>query len=89
YKSYDCKARFSVVLKDGKYVVGSYVMTHSHDFHVGNPWLYAANRRLSQEQEREVLRLMGSFHSTPDLRHFIYLEYGKRVTRLDLYNLRI
>lgn len=88
YRCYNCKARFSVVLKGRFYEIGRYALVHSHDFHVGNPWLYAPNRRLTLEQETAIRTLMSTFRNTKELQHLIASQYGRHVNRFDLLNIR-
>lgn len=80
YRDCDCKARFSFVLKGLWYERGDCHLQHSHDFHVGNPWLYASNRRLTDAEEAQVCGLMSAFKTTRELRHYVAGYYGRCVT---------
>ncbi|CAH8484098.1 unnamed protein product [Dicrocoelium dendriticum] len=88
YRCYNCKARFSVILKGRFYEIGRYALVHSHDFHLGNPWLYAPNRRLTSEQESAIRILMSTFRNTKELQRLIASQYGLQVNRFDLLNIR-
>ncbi|CAH8641475.1 unnamed protein product, partial [Dicrocoelium dendriticum] len=88
YRCYDCPARFSVTYKGECYEIGNAYLWHSHSFQVGKPWLYACNRRLSEEQERLVLNLMRTFRRTQEMRAFVRQQYDIRLTRRDLYVMR-
>ncbi|KAA0196495.1 Cyclin-dependent kinase 2-associated protein 2 [Fasciolopsis buskii] len=63
FVDYDCKASFCIAVCDDQLVLSKSHMLHSHDFHIGNPWMYARNRRLSARDEQEVSSLLDHCHS--------------------------
>lgn len=88
FVDYDCKASFCIAVCDDQLVLSKSHMLHSHDFHIGNPWMYARNRRLSARDEQEVSSLLDHCHSGAIVRSFVENQYGRRLTRQDLHRIR-
>lgn len=61
---------------------------HNHDFQVGSPWMYSKNRRLTDEQQGEMLQMLVTCKSSQALRDQVEAMYNIRMNRFDCSNVR-
>ena len=89
-KGRGCRARFTVNQRNGLLVVACEraVMVHNHRCCEMEYRLDPAVRRLSSEERREVMRLVGYGMPTNRIRLMARLEYKKYLTRWDIHNLK-
>ncbi|GAA57930.1 hypothetical protein CLF_113365, partial [Clonorchis sinensis] len=88
YADFDCRSFMRVVHRDGRLVIVSYNMQHTHDLRRCEWQVYAANRHLNAEQERVVFGLLRCFKSSMEIRDYVRKNYGIDLTGDDVRVLR-
>ncbi|CAL8109003.1 unnamed protein product [Calicophoron daubneyi] len=89
-KSKMCPVRFSVVQKGGYLTIGPRCcyMTHNHLCSKIEYDLYHASRKLTADEEADLMRLLNHNAPTDNVRLLAQLQFGKYLTNSDISNLR-
>lgn len=88
YRNIHCPA-FVMVRVVGKcYKIVNCCLQHNHDMHLYSIKSYARNRRLTPEQESEVVELMSTLHDFHQICYYIRDKFNCVFTMKDVYALR-